>query len=313
MERLYQLWEEVSGSPAEAAAPPSAHAPEKSVAAVLPTPAPEPELAAVVTLPVATVPVATVPAAAAPTIARPWPPRTAPWPEAEDLPPVTPSVQGESDLMADLPSHQPLEQEAALALLSTTPWGRATADRQRLWFGPLGPELHAHVEDGQALATFELGVLLVNHDAIQEGLLLLEQASRLDHELLLTFPSMHIGDRFYGAIVRDISRRVATGYGKASYRSSERMWTDYTRKIDARVLLAVLQHRLAHGRHTSGRCLVSLPELELQRIKRAYWRARFLDDGGILDDRDDADLPTMPLPAITTARAAQLLSTNSGG
>ncbi|MFI7135896.1 hypothetical protein ACIBQ1_60340 [Nonomuraea sp. NPDC050153] len=54
--------------------------------------------------------------------------------------------------------------------------------------------------------------MLVNHDAIQEGLLLLEQASRLDNELLLALPSMHTGDRFYGAIVRDISRRVAAGY-----------------------------------------------------------------------------------------------------
>ncbi|MGW0199654.1 hypothetical protein [Nonomuraea sp. NPDC003201] len=125
----------------------------------------------------------------------------------------------------------------------------------------------------------------------------------LDAELLLTLSVMHMGDRLNGSIVRDISRRVAAGYGKAGYRVREQMWIHYTRKIDASDPLAVLQYRDAHGRHAFGCYMFHPAELEVQRIKRAYCRAR------ALDDLDDAELPTMPLPTLTAAQVAQLVST----
>ncbi|MET7339228.1 hypothetical protein [Nonomuraea sp. NPDC005650] len=182
----------------------------------------------------------------------------------------------QEDVVSPLPVAQPVEREAAMALLVARPPGQLTTDRLGQWFGPRGLELEAKAEDRHPMALFELGVLLINRDALLEGLLFLEQAARLDGELRLELPTPHRGDRLCGSIVADICRRVASDYEAAGYQLRQRLWVDYSVKIDAQVPLALLTD--ARGRHArQGYRLSFLSDLEVQRIKKAYWRSRAVD------------------------------------
>jgi hypothetical protein len=130
------------------------------------------------------------------TLPQPDGPADKPWPASQDIPsgpmPGTdqsapnPAPRGTEDLATPdlarntqhrpdpsrrLDDDQPVEKEAALALMGSSPPGQASADRMRSWFGPRGPELLSACDDDpddqDALAAFRLGILLINNDAPQ--------------------------------------------------------------------------------------------------------------------------------------------------
>ncbi|MEU8319732.1 helix-turn-helix transcriptional regulator [Nonomuraea sp. NPDC048881] len=207
-------------------------------------------------------------------------------------------LSGELNVVPPLPLvHQPVEQEAALALLAAPPWGQSTTERLRRWFGPRGLELITQVEGGHAVATFELSVLLINHDAIQEGMLFLQQAAQLDGDLAIELPGLRVGDHLCGSVIRDICQRVADGYKQAGYRLRQQLWTEYTTGIDIEAPIAMMVP--TRGRHSRGRYgWAVLNELEVQRVKKAYWRSR------AFDGHEQREPETAPLTRITEAFAA---------
>ncbi|MEU0570512.1 helix-turn-helix transcriptional regulator [Nonomuraea sp. NPDC005983] len=211
------------------------------------------------------------------------------WPSLEDLP--VPDA-GPSLRLAEYPPNEqrdlsrcglngdpPLVRhgssmaETVLQPVDHMPCGQASADRLRRWFGSRASVLLEGVNVGRGLSAFELGILLINKDAVQEGCYFLEQARRLSGKLALEIPQLRVGDRLCGSIVKDVCRRISNAYLQAGCFIRAKLWSGYVDAIDDTFPLAALIS--TRGRHARvGHQLVTFADLEVNRIKRVYWRAR---------------------------------------
>ncbi|MGW7477341.1 helix-turn-helix domain-containing protein [Nonomuraea muscovyensis] len=221
---------------------------------------------------------------------RPAPPRGDPWPPIEDLPArLSPEPwpafgdlfarfpgPGSPGAIDELPQYVPAttappEMEAVFAAMDAAPASGATAARLRRWFGPYGVRLLLAVEENNALAAFELGILLRNRDAVEEGSYFLGLARSWDADLTLNVRGLRAGDRVCGSIVKNICRRVAAAYeGVDSFMA--RLWAGYAETVyDALPLAALVPTR---GRHARENPILTLfPSTEMSRIMETYWSA----------------------------------------
>ncbi|WP_220499971.1 hypothetical protein, partial [Microbispora sp. H10949] len=179
---------------------------------------------------------------------------------------------------------QPVEREATLAVLSSRTVEDESADRMRRWFGPFGDQLldKATGEHPDALASFMLGILLVNNEAHGEGALFLQQAGKLMPDLTLSFdkPPFRRGDVLHGSIVRDICNRVSDAVERAGYPRRARSWRVYAAKVDGKeplALWAMIRGRHARTVSRKWRQYVEFDSKQVERIRTAYWRARVLE------------------------------------
>ncbi|MEU8202001.1 hypothetical protein [Streptosporangium sp. NPDC049046] len=120
-------------------------------------------------------------------------------------------------------------------------------ERKRMltWFGPRGVDLLGWADKQQALAAFELGVLLLNAGSLAEGGEFLRQAAQRDPRLALKV-SLRQGAYLYGKIPKDICRRVAVGYSWCGLDEMSRQWQRYAQSLDGIPVIGVLSPL---GRH----------------------------------------------------------------
>ncbi|MEU8364887.1 hypothetical protein AB0C27_53625 [Nonomuraea sp. NPDC048882] len=237
-----------------------------------------------------------------------------PWPALEDLPgelvpastPAPPSSPGEGGglstlVIPDLASGklqqktlpeprpgarqpeeetQPVEKEASFAVWGAPSRGQATVDRIRNWFGPCGLQLLHRADNGDELAAFRLGVLLINRDAPKEGGLFLQRAAGMNPKFRLTLPDLAVRDRLCGIIVTDICQRIADAYDINGMPAMAERWNTYIDTIDTRFPLAVLLHRRIQpiGRHARdiSHDLIHLETNEIRQISTIYWPKRMI-------------------------------------
>ncbi|MEV0974811.1 hypothetical protein [Microtetraspora glauca] len=149
-------------------------------------------------------------------------------------------------------------------------------DRSRMlmWFGPRGAELLDWAGERQALAAFELGVLLLNKGSLAEGGEFLRQAAQLDPRLTLKV-NLRQGAHLYGKIPKDICRRVAVGYSWRGLEVNARQWRHYAQDLDGIPVVGVLS---PVGRHAVADDVLELNPTrhapldpnEVQQIDIAY-------------------------------------------
>ena len=137
-------------------------------------------------------------------------------------------------------------------------------DRSRMlkWFGPRGVDLLDWTDKQQALAAFELGVLLLNGGFLAEGGEFLRQAAQRDPRLALRV-NLRQGAYLYGKIPKDICRRVAVGYSWQGLDETARQWRRYAQGLDGIPVIGVLSPL---GRHA-----VMDDVLELNPTRMPRW------------------------------------------
>ncbi|MFE3454958.1 hypothetical protein ACFXJ8_39150 [Nonomuraea sp. NPDC059194] len=204
---------------------------------------------------------------------------------------------------------QPVEKEATMAVLTRQGTGHRTVDRMTEWFGPRGTQLAYDADADDPLATFELGILLVNWGSISEGGELLRRAGQLDERLVLETGLFRPNDLLYGKVVQHVFSRVASEYEAAGLLQKADRWDRIARSYagtkEAIALLAA-----PSGRHACVAQHVSLDPVQVSSIKSVYWRSyalnpddtRFtLRDKNLLNDMLDdetkgSDHATVGLP-----------------
>ncbi|MBF8193667.1 hypothetical protein ITP53_49925 [Nonomuraea sp. K274] len=137
------------------------------------------------------------------------------------------------------------------------------------------PATFRDAENGHASAAFELGVLLINNDAPQEGCLFLQRAASMNAKLTLTLPDLAVRDRLCGTIVADIYRHIADAYlssGLTAMAAKWRHYIDYIDYIDTTFPLSAMLYRRTQpiGRHARNisHDLVHLEDSEMNRSAR---------------------------------------------
>ncbi|MEZ7132698.1 hypothetical protein ACBR40_45810 [Nonomuraea sp. AD125B] len=214
-------------------------------------------------------------------------------------PPAPPFVPPRTPPQLELP--QPVEQEATYAALNAIGEKKSLShERMRAWFGPRGALLleKAEVEPlavapsgkaSYALANLELGILLVNRNACQEGQRFLERARDALPTIAIDL-TPRPGDYFVGTIPQEICRQVADGYGKAGRQDNAERWLRYgeTLLADMPIGLTVV----ATGKHNrQAGTIQHYPLSNAAEIRQRYWTS-------ILKITPDAD------PEPTSSAAA---------
>ncbi|MFI6740413.1 hypothetical protein ACIBI9_46460 [Nonomuraea sp. NPDC050451] len=173
---------------------------------------------------------------------------TDPLPAPRTEPPVRPQP------MLELP--QPVEQEATYAALTAIGEKKSlTHERMRDWFGPRGAALWEAADalcvsgpcaDRYAWANLQLGILLVNRDALHEGDQFLQRVRHVLPEIAIG-PTPCRGDYFFGTIPADICRHVAHDYRAAGRTDKAEQWLQYGKALEAPISISLAIS--ARGKH----------------------------------------------------------------
>ncbi|MFI9846606.1 hypothetical protein ACIHFD_56960 [Nonomuraea sp. NPDC051941] len=202
------------------------------------------------------------------------------WPTAESRPrePTEPLPARPQSLL-ELP--QPVEQEATYAALTAIGEKKSlTHERMRDWFGPRGAALWEAADalcvagpcaDRYARANLQLGILLVNRNALHEGNQLLQRVRQVLPEIAIGPVPCH-GDYFFGTIPADICRRVARDYRAAGRTDKAEEWLRYGSALVAPLSISLAIS--ARGKHVrQAGTFQHHPLTNAAEIHRLFWQA----------------------------------------
>ncbi|MEU6781298.1 hypothetical protein ABZ912_19020 [Nonomuraea angiospora] len=205
------------------------------------------------------------------------------WPAAESRPreptDTLPTPPARPQPMLELP--QPVEQEATYAALTAIGEKKSlTHERMRDWFGPRGAALWEAADalcvagpcaDRYARANLQLGILLVNRNALHEGNQLLQRVRQVLPEIAIGPVPCH-GDYFFGTVPADICRQVARDYRAAGRTDKAEQWLRYGNALVAPISISLaISARGKHARQAGT--FQHHPLTNAAEIHRLFWQS----------------------------------------